>query len=139
MRKIIIASHHKLAAGLKDTLDYILGGVDNVVDISAYIDNKPVNETIDAVLEDLAASDEIIVFTDLLGGSVNQAFFSYLSRDHFHVITGVNLPVIMTIALQPNDTYLTDDMIQSAITEAREQLIYVNDFVAKLAIDDEDE
>lgn len=138
-RKIIIASHNKLAFGLKETLGYITGDVSQVVEISAYLDNTPVADEIAAALADVSADDEVLVLTDLLGGSVNQAFFPYLNREHFHVITGMNLPVLMSLALQPTDTYLDAATIHQAIAEAREQLAYVNDVVAAMAIDEDDE
>ncbi|MGO2939013.1 MAG: PTS sugar transporter subunit IIA [Pseudolactococcus laudensis] len=138
-RKIIIASHNKLAFGLKETLGYITGDVSQVVEISAYLDNTPVADEIAAALADVSADDEVLVLTDLLGGSVNQAFFPYLNREHFHVITGMNLPVLLSLALQPTDNYLDAATIHQAIAEAREQLAYVNDVVAAMAIDEDDE
>ncbi|MGO3298375.1 MAG: PTS sugar transporter subunit IIA [Pseudolactococcus laudensis] len=138
-RKIIIASHNKLAFGLKETLGYITGDVSQVVEISAYLDNTPVADEIAAALADVSADDEVLVLTDLLGGSVNQAFFPYLNREHFHVITGMNLPVLLSLALQPTDTYLDAATIHQAIAEGREQLAYVNDVVAAMAIDEDDE
>lgn len=138
-RKIIIASHNKLAFGLKETLGYITGDVSQVVEISAYLDNTPVADEIAAALADVSADDEVLVLTDLLGGSVNQAFFPYLNREHFHVITGMNLPVLLSLALQPTDTYLDAATIHQAIAEAREQLAYMNDVVAAMAIDEDDE
>jgi PTS system mannose-specific IIA component len=53
-RKIIIASHNKLAFGMKETLGYITGDVSHVVEISAYLDNTPVDEAIKASLADVS-------------------------------------------------------------------------------------
>jgi len=41
-RKIVLASHHRLAAGLKDTLDFITNGMADVIALTAYLDNQPV-------------------------------------------------------------------------------------------------
>ncbi|WP_141432601.1 PTS sugar transporter subunit IIA [Bacillus sp. 03113] len=139
MRKIIIASHNKMAEGIKDTLNYITGGHGNVHALSAYLNNTPIQEEIEELLKDVKEEDEVLVFTDLLGGSVNQAFFPYTSRPHFHVISGMNLPVIMPLVLELNDQYLTADKIHFALNEAKEQLVYVNDFVANMSDDDEDD
>ncbi|GEB76849.1 PTS system transporter subunit IIA [Sporolactobacillus inulinus] len=51
MRKIIIASHHKMATGIKDTLNYITGERNNVSALSAYLTNTPIQEEIDALLK----------------------------------------------------------------------------------------
>lgn len=139
MRKIIIASHHKMAEGLKDTLNYITGGHGNVHALSAYLNNTPIQEEIDELLKDIKEEDEVLVFTDLLGGSVNQAFFPYISHAHFHVITGMSLPAILTLALEPENEYLTVEKIHFALNEAKEQLVYVNEFAASRLEDDEDD
>ncbi|MEZ0117609.1 PTS sugar transporter subunit IIA [Heyndrickxia coagulans] len=139
MRKILIASHHKMAEGMKDTLNYITGGQGDVHALSAYLTNTPVREEIEALLKDTKDEDEVLVFTDLLGGSVNQAFFPYTSRPHFHVITGMNLPVILSLLLKSEDSYLTAEEIQSALHDAKEQLMYVNEYVANLPEEDEDD
>ena len=41
-RTIVLASHHRLAEGLKDTLDFISGGGQDIVTLAAYLDNQPV-------------------------------------------------------------------------------------------------
>ncbi|MDO4670423.1 MAG: PTS N-acetylglucosamine transporter subunit IIBC [Aerococcus sp.] len=141
MRKIILASHHRLASGMADTLAYIMPTVTNVVAIDAYMDNQPVIDQIAEVLADLTEKDEAIIFTDLLGGSVNQAFVPYASQKNIHLITGMNLPVIMTLLLALDDDPVQPDQIQYAINEGQSQLINVKDFLAKQAeaLDEEDE
>ncbi|GEB76848.1 hypothetical protein SIN01_11930 [Sporolactobacillus inulinus] len=55
------------------------------------------------------------------------------------MITGINLPIVLTIALKPDDTYLTAEQIRSSLDEAKEQLIYVNDFITNRPEDEDDE
>ena len=40
MRHVIIASHHRFAEGLADTLEFI-GGVENMRAVCAYVDETP--------------------------------------------------------------------------------------------------
>ncbi|MBS7576737.1 MULTISPECIES: PTS N-acetylglucosamine transporter subunit IIBC [unclassified Enterococcus] len=138
-RKIIIASHHRFADGLKDTLEYIAPNTAEVVAISAYLTNVPIQDEINQVLADIDDNCEVIVFTDLLGGSVNQNFYQFIELPHFHLITGMNLPVVMSIILALTDDYLSAETIRLAVDEAQAQLIYVNDFVKAQTMDDEDE
>jgi len=137
MRKFIIASHHKMAEGVKDTLNYITGGQGNVYALSAYLKNTPIQEEIEELFKEVKEEDEVVIFTDLLGGSVNQAFSRYIARPHVHVITGMNLPIIISLVLTPDTAYLTADQIRSALNEAKDQLAYVNDFIANMSEDDE--
>ncbi|MBX8936857.1 PTS sugar transporter subunit IIA [Enterococcus gilvus] len=139
MRKIIFASHLNFAKGLEETVKFIMPNSAEIVTITAYTQNIPVEEEIAAHLADLTEEDEAIIFTDLLGGSVNQAFVPYLSKSHVHVITGMNLPLIITVLLGLGDEYVEPVFLEKAIQEGQEQIIYVNSYLAAQGPDDEDE
>lgn len=123
MKKIIIASHHKLADGMKQTLQFI-SGYPNVFEISAYVEDDDINKQIEAVMESISQEDEVFIFTDILGGSVTQQFVKYCN-EHVHVIAGMNLPLLMLVALSPKDSFNQED-INEMIKEAQDSIIYVN-------------
>lgn len=139
MKKIIIASHQYLAQGLKSTLEYIVPNTVEVIDINAYIENISVENQILTSLEQCNEEEQIFVFTDLLGGSVNQEFINKISKYNIELIAGANLPIIMTIVLSLGEQDLTKDDIRVAIEEARNQLVYVNDLLSTQEIDEDDE
>ena len=139
MKKIIIASHQYLAQGLKSTLEYIVPNTVEVIDINAYIENISVENQILTSLEQCNEEEQIFVFTDLLGGSVNQEFIDKISKYNIELIAGANLPIIMTIVLKLGEQDLTKDEIREAIEEARDQLVYVNDLLSTQEIDEDDE
>ena len=72
MRKIVLASHHLLADGLKDTIQYLMSTLTDIKSVSAYMDNVPVEKQLKEALGEINEDDEYIIFTDMLGGSVNQ-------------------------------------------------------------------
>ncbi len=139
MKKIIIASHQYLAQGLKSTLEYIVPNTVEVIDINAYIENISVENQILTSLEQCNEEEQIFVFTDLLGGSVNQGFIEKITKYNIELIAGANLPIIMTIVLKLGEQDLTKDEIREAIEEARDQLVYVNDLLSTQEIDEDDE
>ena len=110
MRRFIFASHHKLAYGLKDTVDFLTGATKTVYDINAYLDDE--TKDIDTVVAELFASfddeDEVVVLVDLMGGSVYQKFYPYMS-EKVHVICGMNLPMALSFVLAPEDECLTSE------------------------------
>lgn len=136
-RKIIIASHNHMASGLKSTLEFIAGKQDNVMAVDAYVDGEGIEETVKKLFDDISSDTEVVVFTDMMAGSVNQKFFPYRNRPHTHIITGMNLPLVLAITLLPGDRYLTVQDIHKAIKEAQEALQYVNEFSSD--DDEEDE
>ena len=64
--------------------------------------------------------DRVIVFTDLMGGSVNQKLMEYSKKENVTLITGTNLPVLMQVMLADDD--VTDEEIQEYIDDARNEL-----------------
>lgn len=137
MVKVIIASHHKLADGMGNTLKYLVPSLTDIETISAYLDNEPIDSAVEAALGHCQDTEDVVVFTDLLGGSVNQEFVRQL-KPNVHVIAGMNLPIIMTLLLQLENQPLSEELITQSIEEAKNQIIYVNQFL-KESVDDLDE
>lgn len=136
-RVLILASHHKMAEGLRDTLDFITGGMVETIALSAYVDNQPVEDAVKTIMDGLAEEDEAVILTDLNAGSVNQKFFPYRNRLHTHLLSGMNLPLAMQIAMEPQNEYLSVEGIREMLATAQTEMKYVNDLVDDG--DDEDE
>lgn len=127
MRHFIIASHHKMAGGLKDTLEFVTQQQDNVTAICAYYKGEDLEKQIEACFQSFAENDEVIILTDMLGGSVNQKFYPYIS-EKVHLIAGMNLPLAIGLILYPKEKELTDKVIQDMVAEAKSYIIYVNTY-----------
>lgn len=138
MRRYIIASHHKLAFGLKDTVDFLTNGIKKIYDVNAYLDDE--EKSIEDVVGELFASfnedDEVLVFADMMGGSVYQKFYPYIS-DKVHVICGMNLPLTLALVLESEDTPLTHELVNQYVEESKNQIVYVNE--VNSAVDEDDE
>ena len=126
-RILIIASHEKMADGMKDTLNFISGGIQETIALSAYVDNRPVEEAVDEVMDGFEGEDEVVVLTDLMVGSVDQKVFKYRTRPHTHIVSGMNLPLAFQIAMEPQGKYITEERMKELIETAKEELKYVNE------------
>ena len=132
-RHIIIASHSTLAAGIAETLRFFEGEGLKLTVITAYVDNKPIEDTIRDVFKDYNEDDEYIILTDLMAGSVNQKFVENIfNKEHVHLIA-------MAITMEPKDSYISEKRINEIIEESRKQIIYVNESLAIVGEDEEDE
>lgn len=136
-RYIIIASHSNMAVGLKDTVNFVSGGMDNITAIVAYVDNKPIDDAINEAVSAVSEEDELVILTDMTGGSVNQKFFRFRSRPHTHIVSGMNLPLAFGLAMEPADDYMTADQVRMIVENAKQEIKYINDI--SLDGDDEDE
>ncbi|MCZ2492346.1 PTS sugar transporter subunit IIA [Dellaglioa carnosa] len=137
MRHILIATHAKMAEGVKNTLEFIVGERKEITIINAYIDDIKLSSQIDAYLINIQESDELIILTDILAGSVNQEMSLLQERAHTHIITGINLPLVLGIAMTNDEKFLTQNDIEKIIMDAKESIIYVNNYVPEMDDDDE--
>ncbi len=136
-RRFLIATHSTLAEGFTNALMFFSGDEIDVTYINAYIDGKPIDEKINSFFSTLNDQDELIVLTDLLAGSVNQNLYKYISREHTHILTGINLALALSLVLESANDYLTKERINQLVNSSRENIVYMNEFQAE--VDDDDE
>ena len=74
---------------------------------------------LDAFYETVGPEDEVLLCSDLYGGSVNQAMFTYLDRPNTRLVSGVNMSFMMNVLSE--DT-LSDERLDEIIEESREYL-----------------
>ncbi|MGT2799644.1 PTS sugar transporter subunit IIA [Streptococcus marmotae] len=139
MTHFIIATHERLSEGFKHTLEYIAPNSIKLSTIAAYVHNIPVEEELVNLLEEIGKDEQVLILTDLLGGSVNQECAKFLHRENVHVITGLNFPLLLSLAIEAAEGEVSAEKIRQHILEAREQIIYVNDYLARPVLDFDDE
>ena len=126
MRKYLIATHGTFAGGIKSSLDIILGDSDNIFLIEAYTgENKSLQGEIEEVQKQIGASDELIVFTDLMGGSITNQIVQYARQPNIFIVAGINLPLLLDIMLADPGVPVSE-VIETGIVNAREQIVFVN-------------
>lgn len=125
MRHYIIMSHGKLVLGLKDTLEMFVGNRKDITYITAYVDDVKLNDMVKPIISKMGYEDELVIITDLLGGSVNNEMMQYLRRPHTHLISGFNYCLILELVTQSSE-YLTKEKIEDIVQKSREQMAYVN-------------
>lgn len=136
-RVLVLASHHRLADGMKDSLLFVSNCEMEVIALSAYVDNQPIDEAVKSLMDGFAPEDEVIILTDMTSGSVNQKFFPYVSRPHTHLVSGMNLPLAFTLAMEDTDDYLSAERMREIVEESRAEMKYVNDLASEGDDDDE--
>lgn len=124
MRTIIIASHGKLASGFANTLELIMGKCDNLEILCGYVNDDNIEEQISFIMNK-HRNDELIVITDLFGGSINNIFMQYLGRTNFYLIAGMNLSLIMEIVCCLEQDNL-QAMLNTAINNAKSSIKLCN-------------
>lgn len=120
MLKVFLASHGRFASGIESSCGILLGGSDNMTVFDAYIDQSTVQEHLDAFYSTVEPGDEVLLCSDLYGGSVNQVMFTYLDRPNTRLVAGVNMTFMMN--LLGEEAPLSDERLNEIIEESREYL-----------------
>ncbi len=129
MRKFLIATHGTFAGGIKSSVDLILGESENVFLIQAYTEgNKSLQEEIMEVLNQVQSKDELIVFTDLMGGSITNQILQHAMKENVFIIAGINLPLLLDIMLADPEIPILE-AIETGIENAKEQIVFVNKLI----------
>ena len=129
VRKFLIATHGNLATGVKSTLDIIIGQTENVFLIEAYVkENKGIESDLAALLKTLGKNDELIIFTDLLGGSITNQAVRFTQGRNVHIVSGFNLALLNEVLMADAGTP-AEEVIESAIQNAKEQIVYVTKMI----------
>jgi len=136
-RKFLIVSHGAFAGGIRSALELITGAVGDVYVLQAYLnENKPVEDELAALLSGVAAGEEWVVFTDLLGGSITNQVLRVAAHlpegRSIHVVAGVNLPLVIEVVLSDPEMPLAEVLVE-AIGRARDQMVYVNGIISSLS------
>lgn len=121
MKKILIATHGTFASGAESTVRFLMGNVGNITCINAYVDqDENLVETLERYFAQIRPEDQVIVLTDIKGGSVNQKIVPYAVRENVFLVAGFNLPLLVALAIAPEG--ITKDGIKQYIEDSRNQM-----------------
>lgn len=128
-KKIIIATHGNLAEGFLSALKIIIGNIENVDVICGYMNaDFNLDYEIQKLMADFHPSkQELLVFTDLYGGSMNNGFLRYLTQYPFHLITNTNLGMLIDIVLTMNE--VNAEAIREKLQSQDFSAVYCNDLL----------
>lgn len=122
MRDIYVASHGRYAEGIISALNLLVGEDHNITPVCAYCgeigSTAELAERFEGMAQTAAsAGNEVVIFTDMQGGSVNNTAVQLMVRHaHVHVVSGANLIMLMEFSLseQANTSLRIKEAIQAA-------------------------
>ena len=136
MNRIILASHAGMSAGIRDTLQMVMGELPN---LSAVATTRDESETIVTVtrrlLETFEPGEPVVILTDILGGSVNNDMLTLLpDYPDIRIICGMNLSLVLYLAMHSEPW--TKEILREAIHQAQEQIIDCTEMIKGAAQED---
>ena len=119
MLKLFISSHGHFASGIKSSVEILMGPNDRITVFDAYINQDSVNEHLDAFFRTVKPDDEVIMLSDLYGGSVNSVMYTYLTRPNTRLVAGVNLALVLELAVKEE---ISDEDLAALVEQSRTML-----------------
>jgi fructoselysine/glucoselysine PTS system EIIA component len=145
MVKFLIATHGYLADGFKSTLGIIMGEeiANKISTLNCFVEDTPKADDVKMLMHNyfkgLAEGEQVIVFTDILHGSVNQLLIPYADDQKVYILTGINLPLmceVMTVYGYGEDA-VDMERLREFISTAKNETLFVNDFARLKAKENE--
>lgn len=122
--KIYIAGHANYAESVFNILKFFK---DNLEEVDFMTFDNTYEERLENFIRDNEGED-LIVVTDLLGGSVNACAMNLLKKYQFKLFSGVNIAFLLELIFS-NDT--SDDHLRMILEESRKENVFVNDLLTR--------
>lgn len=138
MRQFIIASHAHFAAGINESVSLLSGERGNIRTLSMYVDgNNDLAAAAAKMLDETPEGDDLVVCTDLFGGSVNNEFTSIVQRrPNTYLVTNMNLPLLIQL-LFAEERRDTAEVIREICAADDTRVKFVNDLIEDTGDDEE--
>lgn len=138
MRRFLIATHTHFAQGISECIELLSGEHENVEVLCLYVDgNDDAEALLASRVEALPEGDELIICTDILGGSVNNECLRLIQRTcGVFLITNTNLPLLLQLLFMPEGGD-TAQLIRGIVTADETRVTFCNDLLSDE--DDEEE
>ncbi len=131
MREILVITHGNLAKEIVRITEQIVEHSINVTPICFESDLDPSRYTqeIKDAIGSLDPNHQVIILTDLFGGTPSNIAIPFIQKDKVEVITGINLPMLIYLLSQPEEKSLAE-LCLGAKKTGEEAIIIVGEFLS---------
>lgn len=136
MLKLFLSSHGHLASGMKSSVQILTGNTDMITVFDAYITQESVEEKLDEFFAQVTDEDQVVLLSDLYGGSVNQVMMRYLDHPNTMLVAGVNLAIVLELAVRQS---ITESELNEIVEQSQTMLRVVKNGVATEEADSQED
>ena len=96
---ILVVSHGRLADALISSVESLVGKLQKIGGVSIWPKDKEeeIKDQIQKKMAEVEDGDGVVILTDILGGTPTNLSLSLLEDEKIEVVTGVNMPMLMTL------------------------------------------
>lgn len=128
---LVVVAHAGLAAELINAAEMIVGTIEGAVSVELRPDASvdDIRSLLDSSMAKVG-SEQIIIMTDMFGGTPSNMSLSFLKENCVEVLTGVNLPMIIRFA-SDRDRYAVSELAAKVCESGREGVTVAGDYLKK--------
>ena len=106
----IIVTHGQLANEFLAAAEMIVGAVSHItaVSIGWHDDVDAARGEIEKAIDRVSQGNGVLILTDMFGGTPTNIASMFLTDEKVEVVTGVNLPMVIKLASQPEGSSLSE-------------------------------
>jgi mannose PTS system EIIA component len=95
---IIVVAHGRLAEAFAEAAEMIVGKMEGFRACSFFQGSEveKLRKTLKSCIKEVNTGQGVIILTDMFGGTPSNISLSFLEENEIEVITGVNLPMVIT-------------------------------------------
>jgi mannose PTS system EIIA component len=115
---IVVVTHGQLATELLSATETIVGELPRFTSVSIgwHDETAAARDAIAQAVANAQQGDGVLLLTDMFGGTPSKLAMTFLGQDDVEVLTGVNLPMLISLAGRSEQANLLD-----VAREARER------------------
>jgi PTS system mannose-specific IIA component len=125
----VIVTHGQLANELVSAAEMIVGEISHItaVSIGWHDDVDVARAEIERAVQRTDSGSGVLLLTDMFGGTPTNIAASFLGQAKVEVVTGVNLPMVIKLATQNEESL--SDLARRVRDEGREQIHLAGDIL----------
>lgn len=125
MLRVFLATHAHLASGMRSSLELLAGSMPGLVTCDAYVDGvDDVRREVEEFFRMVGPDDQVLLVSDLYGGSVNTALCQFAGRPRTRLVAGANLAFLLELSTMEGQ--LSDADLERLVELSREGLRVVD-------------
>lgn len=122
----LLATHGKMAEGMIDSAEMLVGNTDKieVLSLKPGVDPNVFEKEVTEAIERADKGDGVLALVDIFGGTPNNTIFKvgHHKGKKVKIITGVNLPALVNILSCVDENASLDDVANAVLEMAQDQL-----------------
>ncbi len=107
---ILIISHGRLAEALISSVQSLVGDLERIRGVSIWPKDsgEEIKQRIRSNMAEVNDGSGVVILTDILGGTPTNLTLSFLQDESVEVVTGVNMPMLVTLSSYRNGRSLKE-------------------------------